>query len=60
MALAHHETFLVEHHLEFIQDRSAAILFGIAKELKDSIFHITQKMAYFASRNLTENIPLSV
>ncbi|KAF9884563.1 hypothetical protein FE257_001508 [Aspergillus nanangensis] len=60
MALAHHETFLVEHNSAVIQDRSATILLTIAKELKDCVFHITQKMAYFASQNLAENIPLSV
>lgn len=60
MALAHHETVLVESHLELIQDSSATILLGIAKDLKDSIFHITQTMTYFASENVTENIPLSV
>ncbi|KAG2413185.1 hypothetical protein HFD88_002374 [Aspergillus terreus] len=60
IALSHHETFLVEQHLELIQDRSSTMLLGIAKELKDSISNVTQKLSYFASVDLTENMPLSV
>lgn len=36
------------------------MLLGIAKELKDSISNVTQKLSYFASVGLTENMPLSV
>ncbi|KAB8271092.1 Hydantoinase B/oxoprolinase-domain-containing protein [Aspergillus minisclerotigenes] len=60
MVLGNYETLLVESHLDMIQDRSASILLPVAKELKDAVFQITQKLGYFSSRNLTEHIPLSV
>ncbi|PIG80474.1 hypothetical protein AARAC_001645 [Aspergillus arachidicola] len=60
MVLGHYETLLVESHLDMIQDRSASILLPVAKELKDAVFQITQKLGYFSSRKLTEHIPLSV
>lgn len=61
MALAHHETLLVETHPDLMRNRSSsAILVAIARDLKDSLFHITETMAYFSSNDLTESIPLSV
>ncbi|KAJ5287120.1 hypothetical protein N7478_002806 [Penicillium angulare] len=60
VALAHYETFLVESHFDLIQDSSAAILLPIAKDLKSSVYHMTQIMKFFSSKNLTENIPISV
>ncbi|RAQ48725.1 hypothetical protein AFGD_010801 [Aspergillus flavus] len=60
MVLGNYETLLVESHLDMIQDRSASILLPVAKELKDAVFQLTQKLGYFSSRNLTEHIPLSV
>ncbi|PKY05798.1 hypothetical protein P168DRAFT_221156, partial [Aspergillus campestris IBT 28561] len=60
MALSHHQTLLVEEHVEMIQERSATILLGIAKDLQSSMSHLTQTMAFFASRHLPESIPLSV
>ena len=60
VALSHHETLLVEEHIDMIQDRSATILLGIAKDLQSSMSHLTQTMAFFASRHLPGSIPLSV
>ncbi|OGM44542.1 hypothetical protein ABOM_006763 [Aspergillus bombycis] len=60
MVLGHYETLLVESHRDIIQDRSASILLPLAKDLKDAVHQITQKLGYFSSRNLTEHIPLSV
>jgi hypothetical protein len=60
MALAHHETFLLETHRESLQGKSATMLLAIAKELQDSVSQMTKTMAYFASQDFTENIPLSV
>ncbi|GAB1201952.1 hypothetical protein APSETT445_000550 [Aspergillus pseudonomiae] len=60
MVLGHYETLLVESHRDMIQDRSASILLPLAKDLKESVYQITQKLGYFSARNLTEHIPLSV
>ncbi|KAJ5087919.1 hypothetical protein N7456_011535 [Penicillium angulare] len=60
IALAHYETFIVESHFDLLQDSSAAILLPIAKDLKSSVHHMTQIMKFFSSKNLTENIPMSV
>ncbi|KAJ5833477.1 hypothetical protein N7474_001788 [Penicillium riverlandense] len=60
MALAHHETLLLETHRELLRDKSATMLLAIAKELQSSVSQMTQTMAYFASKDYTENIPLSV
>lgn len=60
MALAHHETLLLETHREILRDRSATMLLDIAKELQSSVSQMTQAMAYFASKDFTENIPLAV
>jgi hypothetical protein len=60
MALAHHETLLVENHLDFIQEESGTLLLMIAKDLRDAVEQITQIMGYFGSKKLTENIPLGV
>ncbi|KAE8406675.1 hypothetical protein BDV37DRAFT_242384 [Aspergillus pseudonomiae] len=60
MVLGHYETLLVESHRDMIQDHSTSILLPLAKDLKESVYQITQKLGYFSARNLTEHIPLSV
>lgn len=60
MALAHHETFLVEEHAELMQGKSSTMLLGIAKELKDSISQVTRTMAHFSSKDNTGNVPLGL
>ena len=60
MALAHHEILLVETHQDLIREQFSSSLLAIAQDLKDSVFHVTETMAYFSSKNLTESIPLSM
>lgn len=51
---------LLETHREILRDKSATMLLAIAKELQSSVSQMTQNMAYFASKDFTENILLSM